>query len=178
MAAASLTLAMRNGPLALALSAPTASRRKSARRSMASAAVASVPRVAAARCICSCSPPAASVTAIICAWLTETVAAKASRSSPSHREASGVPSRISFETSRPSPTSRALHATFPSKSWRSSMARPSFSTRPASTWQVILLRYLFAAFAATFAQQFGHAPKLDNFPLALLPDHENARGFA
>ncbi len=35
-----------------------------------------------------------------------------------------------------------------------------------------LARYLFAA---TFAQQFGHAPKLDNFPLALLPDHENAR---
>jgi DNA (cytosine-5)-methyltransferase 1 len=35
-----------------------------------------------------------------------------------------------------------------------------------------LTRYLFAA---TFAQQFGRAPKLDNFPSALLPDHENAR---
>lgn len=35
-----------------------------------------------------------------------------------------------------------------------------------------LARYLFAA---TFAQEFGHAPKLDNFPIALLPDHENAR---
>jgi DNA (cytosine-5)-methyltransferase 1 len=35
-----------------------------------------------------------------------------------------------------------------------------------------LARYLFAA---TFAQEFGHAPKLENFPIALLPDHENAR---
>lgn len=35
-----------------------------------------------------------------------------------------------------------------------------------------LARYLFAA---TFAQEFGHAPKLENFPVALLPDHENAR---
>lgn len=35
-----------------------------------------------------------------------------------------------------------------------------------------LARYLFAA---TFAQEFGHSPKLDLFPVALLPDHENAR---
>src|SRR5436190_6158154 len=100
---------------------------------MASAAVASVPRVAAARCICSWRPPAASAIDMICAWLTDTVAAKESRSSPSQRDASGVPSRISLETSRPMPTSRALHSTLPSRSWRSSMARPSSNTRPAST---------------------------------------------
>lgn len=35
-----------------------------------------------------------------------------------------------------------------------------------------LARYLFAA---TFAQEFGYPPKLDAFPDALLPDHENAR---
>jgi DNA (cytosine-5)-methyltransferase 1 len=35
-----------------------------------------------------------------------------------------------------------------------------------------LARYLFAA---TFAQEFGHSPKLDQFPLPLLPDHQNAR---
>lgn len=35
-----------------------------------------------------------------------------------------------------------------------------------------LARYLFAA---TFAQEFGLSPKLDVFPWALLPEHENAR---
>ncbi len=38
-----------------------------------------------------------------------------------------------------------------------------------------LARYLFAA---TFAQEFGLSPKLDVFPLALLPDHENAKDAA
>jgi len=36
-----------------------------------------------------------------------------------------------------------------------------------------LARYLFAA---TFAQEFGLSPKLDVFPKALLPEHENAKG--
>lgn len=35
-----------------------------------------------------------------------------------------------------------------------------------------LARYLFAA---TFAQEFGYAPKLNTFPITLLPNHENAR---
>lgn len=36
-----------------------------------------------------------------------------------------------------------------------------------------LARYLFAA---AFAQEFGLSPKLDVFPKALLPEHENAKG--
>jgi len=35
-----------------------------------------------------------------------------------------------------------------------------------------LARYLFAA---TFAREFGRSPKLDVFPVALLPEHENAK---
>ena len=74
-------------------------------------------------------------TAMICDWPTLTVAAKESRSRPSQRDASGVPSMISSETSRPSATSTARQATLPARSWLMSMVRPSSSPSRASTSQ-------------------------------------------
>ncbi len=135
-AASTSRIAAQSGPVAPTLTAPTASLRNAFRRSIASAAVASVPRVAAARCIWSWSAAALSAIAMICAWLTAATAVKDSRSRPSHLLASGVPSlMISLERSSPSTTSRARHATRPARSWLMSTARPSARWRRASTSQ-------------------------------------------
>ena len=136
VATSSPTRARRSGLVLLARSSPTWDRRNSSSRSIAAAAVASVPRVAAARWMYSWRRSGSLAMARSSVWPMQAVARKARRSRPSQREPSGLPSNmISLETSVPNDRSVARESTRPARSWRISIRRPSSSLMMTSTSQ-------------------------------------------